>query len=327
MQKFLFLADKLVGDFAKRLLGRFRVKFKDELQGKTIELPFFATIYDSVKTILSFRNGLVRVPTRNIFQLPLALAGLWHEVGVALFFGWYTEEIAELTPETDRNAFLAALGDHFAAVIVYLYGFGGNYAFFLSMAHGFNEIYRDADETIRQYAYRQFLVRLYLVYELDWMRSALRENDRIRLQMLFQPRTLAKFLSTQLEAEVNAVATRYDSLAIPAPYWGVLHLDVTTADFTLFHRNLYLPFISEPALTDPSKLNVAPFEEGLLKNFGPDEDLNAWFAALAYYVQAADRADDIPYFEMMASLGKSAAIEYHRRQMTDRSNTTSAASA
>ena len=110
VQKFLFLADALIDDFVRRV---------DRLPDKR---PIFATLYDSVQTILSVRGLGSSSPALRIFQLPLALSDLWHEVGIYLFYLRYGHNFAD--PSFDALAALVERSaDHYGDLIVYLYGF------------------------------------------------------------------------------------------------------------------------------------------------------------------------------------------------------------
>jgi hypothetical protein len=303
VQKFLYLADLLIRDFARRL---------------DPSAPPMATIYDSVKTTLSFPSGLVRVPTRNLFTLPVAVIDLWHEAAMMSFLCRHGKQASDLTPkEVPKRELLTNMADHYADIVVYLYGFGGDFdKFVASLAHGFHRIYDSVRYPVRAYALLHTLTRIYLVYELHKLRWARATKDMRLLRLFRKPPELADEFCQELESYFSShkIPQRYASLDVPASYWKLLIENVTTEDFTNFYRVLYVNFVKTDIET--ARPNLQAFERGDLVTFSDDVDLNTYFAELAYFIQAPDRAAEMPYFRMMAALGNSAAIEYHRRQIT-----------
>lgn len=307
VQKTLYLADLLLRDFALRV------------DSSTRQIGPMATIYDSVKTALSFPSGLVRVPTRNLFTLPVAVVDLWHEAAMQLFLCRYGVEAAKRIPILSKSELLTNMADHYADLVVYLFGFHGNFDRFLaSLAHGFHQIYDGVSYPVRAYAFRHTLTRIYLVYELHKVREMLRTGEP-SMENLFQdddPEPLARKLTGELASyfATHEVATRYTSFDVPATYWDLLVNSVTTDHFTNFYRVLYMEFARRDV--EAVEPDLRRFETGKIESFSDDVDLNAYFAALAYFIQAPQRSRDLPYFKMMAALGSSAAIEFHRRQIT-----------
>lgn len=75
VQKLLYVADSLVNGYARKLRPN-----------SSRALPLVC-MHDSVDTVLSNRYaGVVRIPTKLLFVLPLGLHDLWHEVGV---YAWH----------------------------------------------------------------------------------------------------------------------------------------------------------------------------------------------------------------------------------------------
>lgn len=306
VQKFLYLADQLVHDFASRT---------------DPNPPLLATIYDSVKTVLSVRGGLVRIPTRVIFQLPLAISDLWHEVGVALF--WLRLEkrySAKIEEGLLKRAFVESLADHYADLIVYLYGFGGRFERFMaSFVDGWARAHRHETFSVKANAVTQFVLRAYLVYEFDQVRQADHEPDSERRELFEErPEEAATDLNDELHRFFLDRMGRktFQELPLRPEHWTQLYRNVTTTDFAVYHRSLYRDLRAiQVVYTQP---DLTPFERGEIVPFRATDPLNDYFAELAYWIQSPDRAEDLeaPFFRMMAALGKSAAIEYHRRQIT-----------
>jgi hypothetical protein len=307
VQKILYVADRLTKDFAEKVY-----------RGRPFSPDPFPTVYDSVKTILSTRGGPLRIPTRNIFALPVAVPDLWHEVGVNAFFSWYAEEVTKRVPANESSEFLANLADHFGDLLVYFHGFAGHFdKFLLSLAYVCRASYGD-QHAMRDVIVPQFLARVYLVFELHKVREAIQNNDKAWLtQFAASPEATATDLIDELKPLFRtSLLPRYAPfLDIEPAHWTNLWPTVTNHTFSDFQRALYLPLLREPLSTPVVSLKA--FEAGALKAFEDDDDLNAYFAQLAYYIQAQNRDQDLPLFQMMASLAKSAVNEYHRRQIQE----------
>jgi hypothetical protein len=305
VQQFLYIADALINEFARRV-------------SRSKRLPPFTTIYDSVKTILSHRSGLVRIPTRNVFTLPLAVSDLWHEVGSSLFFLRFGDAVAKRLPPAIREEFLAHLADHYGDLIVYLHGFGGNFGKFLaSLVHNWYSTYGEKHDA-HDITVRQLLVRIYLVYEFHSLRAAraMRDKnpDRLR-QFALEPEATATDLIDELKTTFREeLGGRYRKLVVDDELWTCLWENVTAVTFSDFQRALYAPHVQEEVTT--VEVNLTPFEKGRVTTLASAADLNGYFSQLASYIQDPAPAKDISYFRMMASLGKSAAIEYHRRHIS-----------
>jgi len=293
VQKFLYLADQVMMDFARRV--------------QPINPPNFATIYDSVKTIFSFfRSGpLVRMPTSQIFSFPMIVPDLWHEVAGALFFLRFGDSFPALTRgQKNPTDFLANVADHYADVVVYLHGFRGDFSKFLtSLVYGWRLAYRDVPATLKHLSVGHFLLRAYLVYEFDQLRAARSARDEARIARFADPGIIASLLD-----ELRVL------LAERVPYtdadWEKLGRNLRREVFSLIHRQLYQPFLT--AEIEPVTLDLEPFKRGEIVELGADADINALFGELAHYL--AEKWPE-PDFRAAAAFGESAAIEYHRRQM------------
>lgn len=299
-QKFLYLADCLINDFAQKV---------------DPNAPTFATIYDSVKTVLSVLGiGLVRVPTRKIFRLPLVVPDLWHEVGVYFFFRRGFSDMVGV--RNDFNQFVANLHDHYADLLVYLYGFNGDLLKFVaSLASGWVEAWGDTTEGVQTYSIHQLLLRIYLVTEFEYVRK-MRFDHEVFAKRQKDPSDFILDRVNEVREQMKAFGRgRYAVLSVPQSYWLRLRKNVLSEDFA-YHRELYRGLVDhEVRATSP---NVFRFEKGEIQPFGDDEDLNDYFGQLAYSIQMPNRSTDIEDFLIMATMGKSASTEYHRRQMQQR---------
>ncbi|HEY6140766.1 MAG TPA: serine/threonine-protein kinase [Thermoanaerobaculia bacterium] len=300
VQKFLYLADQLLADFARQL--------------EDANTPRFATIYDSVKTILSFRNGVVRVPTSLIFSFPFVVPDLWHEVGGTLYFLRHGKQTAQVMAGEDVNEALSNLADHYADILVYLHGFHGNFERFLtSLTHGWTLTYGDLAEVVKRHTVGQLLLRAYLILELDELRALQQRGAEAEAEEFIdrKEKTIGRLigqLRRRLKAQ-HASVSKY----ITAADWKLLQSNARTQDFSFNQRALYVPFLQIAIAKPPTDLSR--FETGEIVPLGDDADLNALFGELAHQMVTAPKKS---YFRTMAALGKSAAIEFHRRQIARR---------
>jgi hypothetical protein len=300
MQKFLFLADALLNDFARRIRGD--------------RSPSLAVVCDAVPSVTSVPAGFVRVPTRKIFVLPLIVADLWHEVGVRLFLQEFAQDVTRYAPVEQRSEFLENVQDYYADLIVYLYGFNGNFKkFTTSLLHRWTEAYRDLPYVAHVHTVGQLLARLYLVYELHVIRSARAVNDVERLKNFYDMAHTVDALIAELR-ELTRAEFADRGLAPTPPTdedWMLLRRNVMRTDFSTVKRGLYLPLIRETVT--PVECDLAPFERGEIVTFVDTDDLNAYFATLAFRFQSEGRRPVAP-FTMMMALAESAENEYHRRR-------------
>lgn len=300
VQKFLYLADQLLADFASRVR-------------KKNETPRFATIYDSVKTILSFRTGIVRIPTNRIFSFPFVVPDLWHEVGGTLFFLRLARQFSQYAPPGQENTFLENLADHYADVLVYLYGFGADFKRFLaSLAHGWRLTYGDLSTAVQNESIGPFLARSYLIYEFDQIRALQNQPTSKKVKrFVYHPNTI-KTLVGELEVLLRGKHPKIAAV-VTDDHWQLLRLNAKSADFSQFHRALYTPFVD--TVIQQATPDLSAFKRGEIVSLDDSHDLNSLFGELAY--QMIISPND-PHFRGMAALGKSAAIEYHRRQIGKR---------
>ncbi len=299
VQKFLYLADQVMMDFARRI--------------QPIDPPTFATIYDSVKTIYSFFTSgrMVRMPTSQIFSFPLIVPDLWHEVAGALFFLRFQEDFLELAPEEGYNDFLANVADHYADLMVYLHGFTGDFEkFCVSLFHGWRLAYRDVPEDVHTYSRGHFLLRLYLVFEFDRFRAVQRARS-VETARSFSESDVHAVIERLVEV-ITQLQDRLADIKFRSTDWELLRKNVTTSEtFHEIQRQLYRPFLETEV--NSRKVDLAPFQRGEIVDLGDDDDLNALFGALSYQLALMWPNTD---FLATAALGESVALEYHRRQMT-----------
>ncbi|HEX7153576.1 MAG TPA: hypothetical protein VF618_18960 [Thermoanaerobaculia bacterium] len=305
VQKFLYLADQLMKDFARRI--------------EPVDPPSFATIYDSVKTIFSFVRTapIVRMPTSQIFGFPLIVPDLWHEVAGRLFFLRTTEPLVKTLKALGYDGelledYVANLADHYADIIVYLFGFNGDFhKFLVSLVHGWKVAYRGAPEQVVRRSDAHFLLRAYLVYELDRVRTvradARKTRDFARLKEFADP-TIADVLVADLQAQLVALKQNVADAA-----WELLKGNVRRADFSHIHRQLYQQYVDTQV--QARSVDLAPFDAGNIVDL-QNVDINELFGELAH--RMAKNYPEATDFVTTAALGESAALEYHRRQMTSR---------
>jgi len=304
VQKFLYLADQVMMDFARRI--------------QPSDPPKFATIYDSVKTIYSrFASGrVVRIPTSQIFSFPLIVPDLWHEVAGALFFLRFQEQFRELAPEEGYNDHLASVADHYADLLVYLHGFRGDFVkFCVSLLYGWFHAYGDVPEEIKTNSREHFLLRLYLVFEFDQFRAVRREKGP-ELESALDGTSPATLIARM--AQVLSGQERFGEMKLTETDWQLLRLNV--AESRTFHeiqRQLYRPFLDTEV--DSRSVDLQRFKQGEIVELNDADDLNALFGEMAYQLITTPKPElrEIA-FRTIAALSESAAIEYHRRQMTRR---------
>jgi hypothetical protein len=300
VQKFLYLADQLLADFARFIGGE--------------NAPRFVTIYDSVKTILSFRTGVVRVPTSLIFSFPFVVPQLWHEVAGTLFFMKLGKQITRLAPSDERNEFLSHLADHYADILVYLFGFRGDFdRFVASLMLDWSLIYGDLAESVRSQTIGQLLLRTYLIYELDQVRQLQTQRRPANAKKFVYSEATIERLTTQLRTLLERRQGKISKLIADA-HWQQLRRNARTEDFSRFHRNLYTHFVRVEI--NPPEYDLTSFRRGEIVPLDDTDDLNGLFGELAYQMVTNPRKRS--HFRTMAALGKSAAIEFHRRQIAKR---------
>jgi len=308
VQKFLYLADQLMKDFARRI--------------EPVNPPSFATIYDSVKTIFSFIRTapIVRMPTSQIFGFPLIVPDLWHEVAGQLFFLRTTEPLVEklkaLGYEGEQlEDYVANVADHYADIVVYLFGFNGDFhRFLVSLVHGWKIAYRGAPEQVVQRSGAHFLLRAYLVYEFDRLRAAradARKTRDIRPLKEFGEPEIADKLVSDLRSHLGTLKQDVDASA-----WELLAWNVRREDFSMIHRQLYQQYVDTEVQARP--VDLAPFDAGEIVDL-QGVDINELFGELAH--RMAKNYPGNNDFVTTAAIGESAALEYHRRQMTSRRST------
>jgi hypothetical protein len=316
VQKFLSLADSLMNDFARDVLGL------------RSTLPIFASLYDSVSAICSQRStGFVRIPVKHLFRLPLLIPDLWHEVGAYAFFSdSRTQDLLQDAHAASKTAqFLYRdFADYYADLIVYLYGFRENFLrVSISLIRGWLEANPSTmPEPVRHQNYAQLLFRLYHLFEfrarrmgtLPYGTSVREKNVRDTVAELdaFVHQTFPHKAPT-LDAGILDVVV--DVLGTPRYRLWTKHevmLDLT-------HREI-------PSQKS-SRSRIADLRRGDLVDFGDAIDMNAVFGD--FYWEAEWRRLKLKHFEGkfrgMAALGRSATIEYHRRLL--RYRVTSAAAA
>ncbi|MEA2166521.1 MAG: hypothetical protein QOK37_4648 [Thermoanaerobaculia bacterium] len=298
VQKFLFLADALIDDFVRRI---------DRVPA---ERPTFATLYDSVQTILSVRGlGFIRIPALRIFQLPLAVSDLWHEVGVYLFYLRYGDNFADLPADAPATfGTVERLADHYGDLIVYLYGFGGDWkrAIASLIIGGVEAHQRDRDQEVRASALFDTLWRAYVLTEFDELRSR-RPNlnfEGMRNNAISRIREFVESLRAQSDLDARVGVEAWVDLAIRA---ATPEIDTV--------RELAFDLVAVGTRRKPVPAKLDNFTKGDAVPFERNEDINETYARFADLIRSKDCPPEATVFRMMAALGKSATSEYHRRQV------------
>jgi len=295
VQKFLFLADALIDDFVQRI---------DHVPAKR---PLFATLYDSVQTILSVRGlGFVRIPALRIFQLPLAVSDLWHEVGVYLFYLRYGHNFVDASESTFST--VERLADHYGDLIVYLYGFREDWKRSItSLIISSVEAYRgERDPDVRASAFFDTLWRAYVLTEFDELRRKTINMDfeDVRNHVIERVRSVAESLRQDGDIDIRLGVEAWTDLAVRAASDEIDSVREFAVD---------LAAVSTRRKLIPATLKA--FAKGDVVPFDRSEDINETYAEFADLIRSDECPSDATVFRMMAALGKSATNEYHRRQV------------
>ena len=294
VQQFAYLADCLINDFARRV---------------DPAAPFFATVFDPVNSAVSVTGtGLVRIPVVYAFMLPLAISDLWHEVGVAVYFKRYSPP--EGSADSDRSDLIVDRANLYADLVVYLYGFGGDYARFVAALYAG---WRSATASESQAEVLTFLRRAYFVFELDRLRLALRSGDA-RAALQFLEPGIAASLVRELEdvlASSDAVAMRdRGELHVPRESWAVLLREITGEEFSRWFRSLYAPFATMSI--DVARPSLSSFEGGEIQALPPDADLNSYYGELFAALHRRP-SSEWSTFAVTGAVACSVIAEYRRR--------------
>jgi hypothetical protein len=298
-QKFLYLADGLVRDFAK-------------LIPRTNGLSF-ATLYDSVHTIMGVRGShFIRIPVRHVFTLPLGVADLWHEVGVAIFNLRYdAEKVAQAAADSniDADELYETLGDAYGDFIVFLFGFRGNFGRFAdSLIKGWRASRIPGGMLIPH----EVLTRLYLVLELAWARHTAQRQPA--------PATPTDHASRLVGYLRRLVLQRYSKStndllrANKRVTWRTLMGRVTQDEFRRYRARIH-DFL-DATIPPRQDFSLKDILEGRAIELPPSADLNALFADYVAMWASPTARTKLPLFRSMAALGKSVSRAYFRRAAT-----------
>jgi len=298
-QKFLHLADGLVRDFAA-LIPR--------TDGLT-----FATLYDSVHTIMGVRGShFIRVPVRHVFTLPLGVADLWHEVGVAIFNLRYDPGKVAKAAEADKvnaDELYETLGDAYGDFIVFLFGFRGNFARFAdSLLKG----WRDSRIPGGMLVPHEVLSRLYLVLELAYARAKVQRPPTQPAPPTDAGRLVAYL--RQLILHRYSDVTKDLLRANENHTWETLTGRVIQDEFRRYRARIhdFLAAVIPPRQEFPLK----DILQGRTIDVAPSADLNALFAEYVAMWTIPSAPAQPKLFRSMAALGKTASQAYFRRAAT-----------
>jgi len=306
VQKLLFLTDHLMNDFYAKFVGL------------TAPKRIFASLYDSVGTILSVSGtGLIRIPAHHLFSLPLAIADLWHEVGVYRFFQQVDNKKLKLPLTTPVNEFLYRdLADHYGDLVVLLFGYHGDFTrFTVSLVHGWldSQPYEGVFATAKQRLLEQLLARLvnalvFLTDSLEPLSSTATRRDRVEeaydavLRLVRENFTKPSWLEptplTRGRVLTSLASRRFEEA-----------MKIIT-DLEFKPENV-------DEIVCAAETRVPSQFDARIREFNDDTDLNDVFGDLQWEIQSSRLVSEVgkavPAFDRMAALSRSAAIEYYRR--------------
>lgn len=309
VQKFLYLADLLMNDFAARVSKR-------QLP------PLFAAMYDAVGRTSTLRaSGLVRIPVRHLFTLPDVIPDLWHEVGVYLFYKFVRPSAFKLSTSDEDQSIYPVLGDYYGDLVVYRHGFGGDWRrFVISLTRGWIDSipYNEMPGFILKESFAaDLLARLAFVLEIGR-----REQGGITRSFDFD------------DAKFNAAATHAYLQKTFRPSLGrperIPEADEDMFALAAWHLHQRIDRFGD-VLAGKYRETVKPDQvhaatrndyarwidsyDGTIVEFDAGTDMNALFGELYWSIRKAWLdGDHSSRFQKMAGLAKSATIEYHRRR-------------
>jgi hypothetical protein len=311
VQKFLFLADALMNDFAASVNGGWVPRW-------------LSAMYDSVPQIMSMPTlGLVRIPARHLFALPSVVPDLWHEVGVFWFYKWIKRAVFDSRDSSGRlrettDLEYQTLGDRFADLVVYHHGFGSEWQrFVISLTRAWFDS-NDRSRISPHIYTEEFAVLLArLVFTLD---VSNRWDDVFGVgKRPFEPEEVEALVRVTY-AHVRDI---FDASAVPSLTPAQLQHAVGLVIFESrrFGDPLaaqYRKWVSQDVLDPAIRRRYAHLiqrEVGRILSFDPDDDLNLLFGEL-YWNSQPGRGGAMPTqpFRRMVTIARSATIEYHRRQ-------------
>lgn len=171
VQKLLYLADSLLNSYAQRVFPE--------------EDTAFMSLYDPNDIVLGHHVvGFVRIPARYLFILPLAIAHLWHEVGVHRYYSRYwmafdervRHRLAEFRRATGEQgdapveALIRDIADTYGDAVTLMKGFAGDFSRFavsLSSTLFETNAFRAGPPSVKLNYLVALITRLYLVSEFQ----------------------------------------------------------------------------------------------------------------------------------------------------------------
>ena len=316
IQKFLVLADALMNDFSRLVTDNL-------YEGAGREAPMFASLYDAVSSIRSHRGtGLVLIPVKHLFRLPLIVPDLWHEVGTTLFFmnsEFFFSELADAVTAHDQFEVVVLyrdLADMFADIIVFLYGFRADFTQFeISLVRGWIEANREHENNPGVYTqhYKQLLIRLFAVFEL-------RRKEPTAHPSLAE----LKFMVSEIDEHVRGSFTIFRADHEKAVADAVAFIDSPL--YSWIRGKIIWPFLNAKVPQDPWGSVPEAILAGEVSSLHHDADLNALFAQFYRHREALQQRPTDPrtveqtrrrrrthLFRAMAALVRTTTIEYLRR--------------
>jgi hypothetical protein len=257
-------------------------------------------------------SHFIRIPVRHVFTLPLGIADLWHEVGVAIFSLRYdAEKVARAATASniDPDELYETLGDAYGDFIVFLFGFRGN---FVRFADSLIKGWRDSRIPGGMLDPHEVLSRLYLVLELAWART-LKQRQHVQPAPAVDAPRLVGFLR-------HLVLRRYPPLtkdllrADEHLTWRKLTGRVTHPDFRRYSARIH-DFL-DATIPPQQDFALKDILEGRAIELSSSADLNALFAQYVAMWTDPLASTKPRLFRSMAALGKSASQAYFRRAAT-----------
>jgi hypothetical protein len=319
VQKFLFLADALMYDFLTKVSRRRH------------DGPRLWAMYDSITRIFSTpAMGLVRIPARHLFRLPSILPDLWHEVGVYIFYSEVAQEELEKIDESGNRvpvsvADYQTLGDRYGDLTVLHIGFDASWQRFLvSQVRAWLDAY-DVRKISRALYLREYVA---LLIRLVFARAVSSFRDPKRFPPPPDEEEEATELIRVIDFEIGRIfkpipGKRHNIPRVPEQILRDAGRRVFS-EINQFGEILYEWFSDT---VDLSVVGMSPLEkyreivetaDGRLRELGTKDDLNALLGELYWHFRLPIVEKNMSLerpFQRMATVVRSAIIEYHRRRV------------
>lgn len=310
VQKFLFLADALMNDFLRKINAH-----------KDSGPPRMWAMYDATPRIISYPSlGLVRIPARYLFRLPVAVPDLWHEVGVFWFYqrvplgNLKTQHaVTREWMNVELEQYLI-LGDRFADLVVYHVGLASNWERFLvSITQSWLD-FMDR-ERLSPSVYEDncvaLLTRLAFIEDvsnrLDGKRKRMSEKEFVeRVIQIYR----------QIRDRFGNVVPILDKASLVEAAGQAVNESLLYREFLARQIDRHVSFKKVNPAAGPHYAKRVDACDGRLMEFKPKDDLNVLFGELFWKLREKpiQQSGFKNPFQRTAAIIRSAIIEYHRRQ-------------